>query len=129
MTDTRHENMPEPRPRAAGHNGAFLRGLAGGALLGTAAGVLFAPQISAALGQLRRHMTDAAAGAGGAAADKYRETATRVSDAVDDLQQKGRTAYGKALSAVKRGADDVRARVTDAQAELDQRDADAQRRA
>ena len=128
MTDTRHENMTEPRTTVAGHNGAFLRGAVGGALLGTAAGVIFAPQISAALGQLRRQMTDAATDAGGAAAGKYRETATLVGDAVDDLQQKGRAAYGKALSAVKRGADDVKARVADAQAELDQR-VDAPRRA
>ena len=95
------KTLTEPRfEAAAGHRSWFLTGLVGGALIGTAAGVLFAPQINAALRNIRRQLTDAAAGASDAAAETYREATTRVGDAVDDLQQKGRAVYGKALSAV-----------------------------
>lgn len=74
MTDARHEQMTMLPPEAAGgHRGSLLRGLVGGALIGTAAGVLFAPRIYAA------------------------------------------------LSIVIRGAEDVRERATEAQAELEQR--------
>jgi hypothetical protein len=69
-----------------------------------------------------------AAGAGDAAADKYREATTSIGDAVDDLQQKGRAVYGKALSAVVRDAEDVKEPATEAQAELDQSAADEARR-
>ena len=79
----------------------------GGALIGMAAGVLFAPRIYAALRAVRRQVTGAAAGAGDAV--------------VDDLRQTGRGVYGKALSIVIRGAEDVRERATEAQAELEQR--------
>ncbi len=113
---------------AAGHRSRFLTGLVGGALIGTAAGVLFAPQINAALRNIRRQLTDTAAGASDAAAEKYREATTRVGDAVDDLQQKGRAVYGKALSAVVRGAEDVKERATEARSELDQSAAPAARR-
>ena len=129
MDETRHEEIAEPRlEAAAGHRSGFLTGLVGGALIGTAAGVLFAPQINAALRNIRRQLRDTAAGASDAAADKYREATTRVGDAVDDLQQKGRAVYGKALSAVVRGAEDVKERATEAQNELDQSAADAARR-
>jgi gas vesicle protein len=121
MDETRHEEIAEPRfEAAAGHRSRFLTGLVGGALIGTAAGVLFAPQINAALRTIRRQLTDTAAGASDAAAEKYREATTRVGDAVDDLQQKGRAVYGKALSAVVRGAEDVKERATEARSELDQ---------
>lgn len=86
MTDTRYGS-------------GVLAGLFAGALLGTAAGVLFAPQIQAALRNLRRELTDAAADA---------------RDTVDDLQEKGRGAYGKALSVVARGAEEVKERVAEA---------------
>ena len=128
MTETRDENTTEPRLEAAsGHSGGFLKGLFGGALIGTAAGVLFAPQIYAALRSLRRQLTDAAADAGDAFAERYREATTRVGDAVDDLQQKGRGVYGKALSVVVRGAEDVKERAVEAQTELNQRAANAAR--
>lgn len=108
MTETRQEHMTAPPPEAAnGRRGGFLKGLVGGALIGTAAGVLFAPRIHAALGTVRRQVTDAAVGAGDAV--------------VDDLRQTGRGVYGKALSVVIRGAEDVRERATEAQAELEQR--------
>ena len=114
------KNTTEPRlEAAAGHSSGFLKGLVGGALIGTAAGVLFAPQINAALRNIRRQLTDTAAGASDAAAEKYREATTRVGDAVDDLQQKGRAVYGKALSAVVRGAEDVKERATEARSELE----------
>jgi len=130
MTETRHENTTEPRLEAAtGHSGGFLKGLFGGALVGTAAGVLFAPQIHAALRNVRRQLTDATADAGDAAAERYREVKTRVGDAVDDLQQKGRGVYGKALTAVVRGAEEIKERATEAQDELDHSDARAARRA
>jgi len=122
MTDARHGNTTEPSPEAAsGYNRGFLKGVLGGVLIGTVAGVLFAPTMNAALGNLRRRLKDAAAGT-------YRHATTRVGDAVDDLQQKGRGIYGKALSAVARGADDVKERAADAQAELDQSAAQAARR-
>ncbi|OFW02760.1 MAG: hypothetical protein A3I61_16470 [Acidobacteria bacterium RIFCSPLOWO2_02_FULL_68_18] len=79
----------------------------GGALIGTAAGVLFAPRIYAALRAVRRQVTEAAVGAGNAVGD--------------DLRQTGRGVYGKALSMVIRGAEDVKERATEAQAELAQR--------
>ena len=108
MTDTRHEQMTMLPPEAAGgHRGSLLRGLVGGALIGTAAGVLLAPRIYAALRTVRRQVTDAAVGAGDAV--------------VDDLRQTGRGVYGKALSIIIRGAEDVRERATEAQAELEQR--------
>ena len=106
----------------------FLAGLVGGALIGTAAGVYFAPRINAALRNIRRQVTDTAVGASDVAAEKYREATTRVGDAVDDLQHKGRAVYGKALSAVVRGAEDVKERATDARSELDQSAAPAARR-
>jgi gas vesicle protein len=129
MDQTRHEEISEPRfEAAAGHRSWLLTGLVGGALIGTAAGVLFAPQINAALRNLRRQLTDAAAGASDAAAEKYREATTRVGDAVDDLQQKGRAVYGKALSAVARGAEDSKDRAAEARSELDQGTAHAAHR-
>jgi gas vesicle protein len=121
MDETITEEIAEPPlEAAAGHRSRFLTGLVGGALIGTAAGVLFAPQINAALRNIRRQLTDTAVGASDAAAKKYREATTRVGDAVDDLQQKGRAVYGKALSAVVRGAEDVKERATEARSELDQ---------
>jgi len=74
-------------------------------------------------------LTDATADAGDAAAERYREVKTRVGDAVDDLQQKGRGVYGKALSAVVRGAEEIKERATEAQTELDHCAARAARRA
>ena len=129
MTETRQDNTIEPQLEAAnGQAGGFLKGLVGGALIGTAAGVLFAPQIYAALRNVRRELTDAAADARDAAAKSYRESTTRVGDAVEDLQQKGRDVYGKALSVVVRGAEEVKERATEAQTELDRSAADAARR-
>ena len=120
MTETRYANTSQRRLHAdRGHGGSFLRGLLSGALIGTAAGVLFAPQIQAALQNRRRQLTDAAASAGDASAEKYREAKTRIGDAVDDLKQKGRGVYGKALSAVVRGAEEVKGHATEAQTELD----------
>jgi gas vesicle protein len=129
MNETRREHTTEPRlAAAAGDSSRFLKGLFGGALIGTVAGVLFAPEIHAALRNIRRQLRDMAAGAGDAAADKYREATTSIGDAVDDLQQKGRAVYGKALSAVVRDAEDVKEPATEAQAELDQSAADEARR-
>ena len=129
MNETRREHTTEPRlAAAAGDSSRFLKGLFGGALIGTVAGVLLAPQIHAALRNIRRQLRDTAARAGDAAADKYREATTSIGDAVDDLQQKGRAAYGKALSAVVRDAEDVKEPAAAAQAELDQSAADAARR-
>ena len=83
------KKLPEPRlEAAAGHRSRFLTGLVGGALIGTAAGVLFALQINAALRNIRRQLTDAAVGAGDAAANTYREATTRVSDAVDNFSRR-----------------------------------------
>jgi gas vesicle protein len=128
MTET-HDKTTESRPEAAtGTTGGFLIGLVGGALIGTAVGVLFAPQINAAARNVRRQLRDAAADASDAAAKQYQEATTRVGDAVDDLQQRGRGIYGKALSAVVRGAEDVKERATEAQIDLDQSTAHAARR-
>src|SRR5688572_22463703 len=103
MTDTRHENITEQRFEPAnGHRNDFLKGLFGGALVGAAAGAFFTPQMYAALRNLRRQMVDAAADANDAATERYRDATTAVGDAVDDLQQKGRGSYEKALSVVAR---------------------------
>jgi len=128
MNETRHEDTNEPRLGASDNRSRFLQGLVGGALIGTAAGVLFAPEINAALRSMRRRWRDAAAGARDAAAEKYREATTRVGDAVDDLQQKGRAVYGNALTAVVQGAEVVKERATEARSELDQSAAQAARR-
>jgi gas vesicle protein len=129
VTDTRHGYTGEPRiGTASGHRASFLKGLFGGVLIGTAAGVLFAPQIYAALGNLRRQLADATAEASDVAAQKYRETTARVGDAVDDLEQKGRGVYGKTLSVIARGAEEVRERATEAQVQLGQSAATAARR-
>lgn len=129
MNETRHEETTKPRlSAAAGHNSRFLAGFVGGALIGTATGVLFAHRINAALRNIRRQVTDTAVGVGDDAAKTYREATTRVGDAVDDLQEKGRAVYGKALSAVVRTAENVKERATDAQTELEQSTAHAARR-
>jgi gas vesicle protein len=129
MTETRNENITEPRFEPAnGHPNGFLKGLFGGALLGAAAGVLFAPQLYAAFRNLRRQLTDVTADATDAATERYRDTAAAVGEAVDDLQRKGRGLYGKALSVVVRGADEVQERATKAQTDLEQREANATRR-
>jgi hypothetical protein len=70
-----------------------MTGLVGGALLGTAAGVLFAPQIYAAFKQVQRELADCLGEAGDSATGAYRDAATRAEDAVDDLHEKGRGAY------------------------------------
>ena len=114
MTETRH-----------GHG--FLTGLFGGALLGAAAGAFFAPQIQAACQRLRGELTDAVTDAGEAAAGAYREATSRAGSAVHDLQLEGRGAFGKVLSVVIRGADDVKERAAGVQAALDQ-GSDATRR-
>jgi gas vesicle protein len=114
---TRQENTTGPRPQPAkGHSSGLLRGLFGGALIGTTAGVLFAPEIYAALRQFRRQLADA----GDAAADRYRDATARVGDAVGDFQQKAREVNDRTLSVVARGADDVAKRVTEGQIESDQ---------
>jgi hypothetical protein len=56
---------------------------------------------------------------GDAAAEKYRQATTRVGDAVDDPSAEGGV-YAKALSAVVRGAEDVKERAIEAQTDLDQ---------
>ncbi len=104
---------------------AFVKGLFGGALIGAVGGVFFAPEIYAAFKNLRGPLADAAADAGDLAADAYREATTRAAGAVGDLQQKGQAAYGKALSVVTRGADEVKERASEAQAELEQSEAKA----
>ena len=81
----------------------FLTGLFGGALVGTAVGVLFAPQISAAWRRLQRQLTDAAA--------DVRDTATERGR---DATAKAGNLYGKALSVVARGAEAVEERAADA---------------
>jgi len=115
--------MTEKRLEATNDHGgqgaSFLKDLFAGALVGTAAGILFAPQAVAALRSLRRQLTDTAANIGDAAAERYQQASTQVSDAVDDLHEKGRGAYGKVLSAVVRGAQDVKNHATEAQTELD----------
>jgi gas vesicle protein len=103
----------------------FLTGLFGGALLGAAAGTFFAPQISAACQRFLGELTDAVTDAGDAAANTYHEATARAGSAVHDLQEEGRGAYGKVLSVVVRGADDVKER---AAAVLSQSAADATRR-
>ena len=120
--DERGDQMRDMR-----HDG-FLKGLVGGALLGTAAGVLFAPQIYSALRNIRRQLSVVRADAGDAAAERYRDARIRVADAVDDLHEKGRGVYGKALSVIVRGAEDVKERATEAQTKLDQAAAKAARR-
>ena len=82
--------------------------------------MFFATEIQAALRNVRRQAADAAVGASDAAADTYQHATTRVGDAIVDLQQKGRGAYGKALSTVVRGAEDVKERATEARTGLDQ---------
>jgi gas vesicle protein len=122
MNETRQQNTTGPRlGTAAGNSGVFLKGLVAGGLIGTAAGVLFAPQISAALCNMRRQLEETAAGASDAAAGQYREATTRLGDAVDDLQQQGRAVYGNALTAVVE-------RAIEARSELDQRAASTPRR-
>ena len=84
-----------------------MTGLFGGALLGAAAGALFAPQIYAAIKQVRRELADCVSGAGDTSNDAYRDAMARAEDAVDDLRDKGRGAYGKVLSVIIRSAEDV----------------------
>jgi gas vesicle protein len=119
MTETRLGNASRRHVEATGrHTGGLLKGLVGGALIGTAAGVFFAPRIYAVFRNLRRHMAEAAADASGAAAEGYQEATTRVGEAVDDLHQKGRGVYEKALNVVVRGAQEITERATEAQTEL-----------
>jgi gas vesicle protein len=119
MTEKRYDTMTGQPLEATNGQGSFVKGLCAGALVGTAAGIFFAPQASAALRSLRRQLTDTAANVGDAAAARYRQASTQVSDAVDDLHEKGRGAYGQVLSVVARGAQDVKDHATDAKAELD----------
>jgi gas vesicle protein len=104
---------------------AFMKGVFGGALIGTAVGVLFATEIYAAWRHRQRQLIDAAANVSDAAAERYRDATSKAGDVVDDLQQKGRGVYGKALSVVGRGAEAVTERATDAQNDLQRRTTDA----
>ncbi len=106
---------------------AFTKGLFGGALIGTAVGVLFATEIYAVWRNRQRQLMDAATNVRNAATEKFRDATSKAGDAVDDLQQKGRGVYGKALSVVVRGAEAVEDRATDAQSDLEQRTSDAAR--
>ncbi len=92
----------------------FLSGLFGGALVGTAIGVLFAPRVRATCRSLQRQLEDMAADAGGVATERYRGATAKAGDAVDDLQRKGRGLYDKALNVVVRGVDAVEERAADA---------------
>ena len=107
MTDTRNVQ-------------GFVKGLFGGALLGTLAGLVFAPEIHAAFTKLREQMTARAADAGDAATGAYRDATTRARNAVDELEAKGRGVYGKALDAIARGAEDVAERATQARSNQDE---------
>jgi gas vesicle protein len=126
MIEARHERTTDARFRPAnGQGNGFLMGLVGGVLMGAAAGVLLAPQIQASIRYCRRELTDAMADARRDAAGKYHEVREQVGEAIDDLQEKGRDAYGKALHVVTQGADDVKVRATEAQADLNRRVASA----
>ena len=98
----------------------FMTGFFGGALLGAAAGVLFAPQIFAAFKQVRREVADCVTEVGESATGAYREAAAHAGDAAEELTDKGRGAYGKVLSVIIRGAEGVEAKATDALDGLDQ---------
>ena len=118
MTEERHDTVAEERREATNghscHGVSFLKGLFAGALVGTAAGILVAPRAQATLRALRRQVTEAAATIGDAAVDGYRQAGAQVSDAVDDLHDKGREAYGKVLRAVVHGAQEVKTLATEA---------------
>lgn len=114
-----------------GHDGqslTFLKGLLSGALIGAAAGILLAPRAHAALHGLWGQVTDSAASLGKAATDRYRRASTQVGDAVQDLHDKGRGAYGKALTAVAAGAHQVEEYAVDAKTVLDRHAAEQSRR-
>lgn len=122
MIEPRQDRTTDGRSEAVNaERSGFLKGLIGGAVIGAAAGVLVAPHIYPALRRLRRDLADAMADARDDAADRYREATERVGDAVDDLQEKGRDVAGKALNVVIRGAEDIKARATDAQTGLENR--------
>jgi gas vesicle protein len=97
-----------------------MSGLIGGAVLGAAAAALFAPQILAALKQVRRELAECLSEAGDSATVAYRDAAARAGDAADELHDKGRGAYGKVLSVIIRGAEDVEGKAADALDALDQ---------
>jgi hypothetical protein len=90
--------------------------------------VLFGFQLKAARRSIRRQLREPAAGASDAAAEKYREATTSAGEPGDDLQQKGRAVYEKALIAVVRGAENFKERATEAGSELDRNAAPAARR-
>jgi gas vesicle protein len=120
MIEARHERTTDARLEDAnGPGSSFLRGLVGGVLIGAAAGVLLAPQIQASIRYCRRELTDATADARRDAAGKYHEATARVVTAIDDLQERGRDAFEKALHVVTKDHDDVTSRTTEAQIELD----------
>jgi gas vesicle protein len=88
VTDTDRGDITERRrDTLSGGRGSFLNGLCTGAVIGTAAGVFFAPQIQAALRNRRRAWTAAAAGAREAVTDTYRDVTTRIAAVVDSLDQ------------------------------------------
>jgi gas vesicle protein len=126
MIEATHERTTDaPLEAANGHRNGFLMALVGGALIGAAAGVLLAPQIQASIRYCRRELADAMAAARRDAARKYDAARERVGEAIDDLEDKSRDAYGKALHAVADAADEVKARATEAQPEQDRRAASA----
>jgi hypothetical protein len=112
MTTDESTNGPRFEP-GRGHSRGFLKGLFGGVLIGTGAGVLFAPQISAAVRHLRRQLADAAVDTGDTA----------------DFQQKGRGVYERALGVVAPEANAVPERAPAAQPEPARSTLDATRRA
>ena len=86
---------------------SFWTGLATGAILGAAVGILFAPKSGAAL---RRQLSRQA----GDLADRASEGVRRAGETADEWADRGRNLYNQTRDAVERGAQDVQRAAEDA---------------
>ena len=101
MYDERDDNGNQ-----GGNNASFVAGLFTGALIGAAAGLLFAPRVGA---ELRGQIKDAASAAG----QKASETIGTVADA-------GRTAYQQARDVAATAGDELGRMASDASRSAEQ---------
>jgi len=89
-----------------GNGGSFVMGLLTGAVIGAGLGMLFAPKSGS---ELRNQLSDQAGTLANQASDGYRKASENAAEWVD----RGREMYGKAKTAVSRGADEAERYVRD----------------
>jgi gas vesicle protein len=82
----------------------FLIGLLLGTAVGAGLAMWLAPRLAS---ELRERVTDSARSFGKRASERYQQTSTRVTEAIDEVTRKGQDVRDNVADAVARGAHEV----------------------